>query len=139
MARSTYRFDSSDAAYGERIAERQRFEQRLKARQWITIAILVWLAAQTFAAGLLCAGFDLLNEPDRPGWLGSGLSFAPVATMLRIAICLTAVVAFAAAAVAAIVTGWNHHLLSAGWLFAGMLPWLLLVVESALFVLWLWD
>ena len=113
--------DPLDVERELRLGERRRLDRAEAAQQWIAGLGVAWFLANVAMLLATCAGMDY----EIGGFIG------PIVLAIRTVAGFFAFVAFTAASVCMVVTLWNRSVLSAGWVVAGVMPWVVLVVEAA--------
>ena len=96
-----------------------------RIQSWIAGLLLAWGLTQLLVIAVCCAGIGVVE----PRGISSGLGrFYAVA--FAASACPSFVVSFAAL----LLTLWNHRELTAIWMMLGAIPWLMIILETALFL-----
>lgn len=104
------------------MTSRRLEDRRHQIQQWIAGLIVVWLVTQSAAIAVSCAGLGIIDRSNIQSAWGKSLML-----LFAVAACPTA----AASGVSFVMTLWHHRILPARWMIAGVVPWLIVIVEAA--------
>lgn len=104
------------------MASRRLDDRRHQVQQWIVGLIVVWLITQSAAIAVYCAGLGIIDRSNFQSAWGKSLML-----LFAVAACPTA----AASGASFVTTLWHHRILPAGWIVAGVVPWLIVITEAA--------
>ncbi|MGC1276003.1 MAG: hypothetical protein WBC44_20040 [Planctomycetaceae bacterium] len=121
-----------------RLAERRRLDRQERVQWWVLVLLGAWLLTQMAAIAAVAATIGSVPSTGGPVWQSDFRPYDSGVVLEEVVAQIAAIGAIAfvsltltIAAILAVIAYWNRRSLPATWFVAGVMPWLILVVEIA--------